>query len=1158
MGEVYRAEDTRLGREVAIKLLPESVAGDSARVARFVQEARTASALNHPAIVTIHDIGVEGNQRFIVMELVDGRSFRDLLQDGPMPEQRIVALGVQIVEGLAKAHAAGIIHRDLKPENLMLTDDSYVKILDFGLAKLLPRLDDDSASQAPTAVGDWTHPGAILGSAGYMAPEQAAGRDVDPRADQFALGIVLYELATGRHPFAQPTKAETMAAIISGRPEPISLLRRDLTTAFVQIMERLLAKDRGKRFATASDLLAALREAQGRPVSETEVPAEIAPRRAPAFLSDEIVRSPAPTAPVFAGRKEELARLDSFLEEMLGGRGSTVFVTGEAGRGKSALIEAFSRTALQRNEELIVARGACNAHTGAGDPYHPFRELLQWLIGDVEAKWAAGSVAREHALRLWHLAPETLQAIADSGADLIETFLPGSVLEDIAASMPPEDRDTVIEMRHRVSDRTATPVGPAPPADLGAQLVRVLTRLSARRPLLLIVDDLHWADAESVSVLFQLGRQAPTHRILLLGAYRPDEIALGRDGERHPLEPVLNELKLAGGEIEVAVGQAGGREFLDELIDSYPNRLDESFRDALFRQTEAHPLFTIELLRGLLDRGSLAKDEAGVWHQTGEIEWTGLPARIEASMAERIGRLPRVQQQILEVAAVEGDPFTAEAIAKVLDLSEREVVRHLSGDLDRRHQLVRVHGMKRPGGRRLSLYGFRHILFQRYLYGRLDDIERALRHEDVGRALQELHGEQTGAAAVGLARHFEEAGLAATAVDYYQEAGRQALRLFSNQQAIGHFRKALALLDSLPEDDERLTRELSVLMALGSALQPALGFSAPEVLEAFSRARELCERIGKKAHVFPALWGLWVFHVVRLNLQTARELGDELLSLAEATEDKGLELQAHHAQWTRQLFDGSLEDALQSCECGIQLYDAGQHHSQTVVFGNHDPGVCARLFRGWSLALMGQIEEALVEADGALDLARQLDHPLTIAYGWFAKVNVRYLRQEAAEVQRAAEGLIEVSTEHDIPLFVAFGKSFLGWALAAQGDIDTGLDLQEAGWGGFEALGGRAFRPLGAVLMADTLLRRAEPDRAMAVLDDLDTLLEEAGTHFIEPEIRRLQAAAHTARAAEAQDPGADLAAARERLRQAFAVARNHRSSLFEKRARADLERLPG
>jgi eukaryotic-like serine/threonine-protein kinase len=253
MGEVYIARDLRLGREVALKVLPEELSKDPSRLARFEQEARSASALNHPNIVTIFEIGREGDTPYIAMELVDGKTLRELSVGGPMPIRKILSAAAQVAEGLAKAHGAGIVHRDLKPENLMVSKDGFVKILDFGLAKLTEP-ESGGVSAMPTLAKPETHPGTVLGTVGYMSPEQASGQSVDFRSDQFTLGSILYELVTGEKAFGRKTAAETMSAIIREEPEPLGKIRPQTPLPLKWIVERCLAKDPEERYASTRDL----------------------------------------------------------------------------------------------------------------------------------------------------------------------------------------------------------------------------------------------------------------------------------------------------------------------------------------------------------------------------------------------------------------------------------------------------------------------------------------------------------------------------------------------------------------------------------------------------------------------------------------------------------------------------------------------------------------------------------------------------------------------------------------------------------------------------------------------------------------------------------------------------------------------------------------
>jgi TolB-like protein/Tfp pilus assembly protein PilF len=256
MGNVYEAHDTRLDRTVAIKVLRPEAASDRHGLQRFEQEARAASALNHPNIVTIYDIGRDENTTYIGMELVEGVTVRELISRGRLPIVRLVEIARQLADGLAKAHAAHIVHRDLKPENVMVSADGFVKILDFGVAKL-SRAEADSLTDTQTS---HTAPGVVMGTVGYMSPELAAGKTVDYRADQFALGLIIYELATGKRPFERNTAAQTLAAIIESQPAPLASLNRDVPEHLTEVVNRCLAKDPADRYDSTRDLARDLKQ----------------------------------------------------------------------------------------------------------------------------------------------------------------------------------------------------------------------------------------------------------------------------------------------------------------------------------------------------------------------------------------------------------------------------------------------------------------------------------------------------------------------------------------------------------------------------------------------------------------------------------------------------------------------------------------------------------------------------------------------------------------------------------------------------------------------------------------------------------------------------------------------------------------------------------
>jgi ABC-type oligopeptide transport system substrate-binding subunit/DNA-binding SARP family transcriptional activator len=551
--------------------------------------------------------------------------------------------------------------------------------------------------------------------------------------------------------------------------------------------------------------------------------------------------------PVFVARQRELAQLDRFLDAALIGRGRVAFVTGDAGRGKTALVQEFARHAQEVHPDLVVADANGNAYTGASDPYLLFRQLLRQLTGDVEARWSVGAMPAEQARRLWRQVPLAAQALVTVGPDLINTFVPGaSLLRRVVAAKrtTPGGMDWLGQL-DQIANRE-TPVAGDPgfrQNGLFEQVVRVVETLARHHPLLIVLDDLQWADDGSANLLFHLGRRIEGRRVLIVGAYRPTEVAMGRGGKRHPIAPVINELKRRFGDVEVDLEQAEGRPFVDALLDVDSNRLGRVFREALCRQTGGHPLFTVELLRGMQERGDLIRDEESRWIEGPTLDWEILPARVEAVIAERFDRLSAPLRRILQVACVEGEAFTAEVVARLQGVEKREMVERLSEELGREHRLVRALGLQQLGMERLSRYQFRHILFQKHLYNSLDPVERAHLHEDVGTALEALYEEtardEIAVVAGQLAYHFQQAGIAGKAVDYLHQAGDRARGLYALNEAIDYYRRALELLRER-EAHEQMAR---TLMKMGLTYHLALDFQRTR--RAYEEGFALWQQVGR-------------------------------------------------------------------------------------------------------------------------------------------------------------------------------------------------------------------------------------------------------------------------------------------------------------------------
>jgi two-component system LytT family response regulator len=268
MGEVYLAEDKRLYRKVALKILLPEVAEDKDKLARFVQEARAASALSHPNAAHIYEIGEANGRHYLAMEYIEGETLEKRLQGEPLPFAQIVAIGGQVADALDAAHARGIVHRDIKPANLMIDPRGHVKVLDFGLAKILPLTGTEIPSSSQLATQFLTSGGVVLGTVSYMSPEQALGRDVDHRTDLFSMGVVMYQMASGKLPFAGSSAQETLARILQSPPDALGRLNYELPEEFERIVRKCLEKDRERRYQSARELLVDLRNLERTPSAE--------------------------------------------------------------------------------------------------------------------------------------------------------------------------------------------------------------------------------------------------------------------------------------------------------------------------------------------------------------------------------------------------------------------------------------------------------------------------------------------------------------------------------------------------------------------------------------------------------------------------------------------------------------------------------------------------------------------------------------------------------------------------------------------------------------------------------------------------------------------------------------------------------------------------
>jgi len=829
--------------------------------------------------------------------------------------------------------------------------------------------------------------------------------------------------------------------------------------------------------------------------------------RIPSFLE---TLPPRVETPIVVARESELEKMTGVLDRALAGQGSVVFITGEAGSGKTSLIQEFTRRSQEVNHDLTVASGNCNAYTGIGDPYLPFREILELLTGNVEARWAAGTITKDHALRLWNKLPDMVGALAKTGPDLIDTFVQRAALLERAQVGAAGQADRLADLEQLLERKPATTPGAAAmhQVDLFEQYTRVLQTLEKDSPLLLVIDDLQWADAGSINLLFHLGRRIKGSRILILGAFRSEEVTLGRDGGRHPLEPVINELRREFGDILLNVDQIEGRKFIEAFLNSEPHRLGPSFREMLYHQTQGHPLFTIELLRGLQERGDIIRDPEGHWIEGSSLDWVTLPVRVEAAIQERIRRLPDTLQKALAVASVEGELFTAEVVTRIRSMDKREMLESLSSELDRKHRLVHAQSIQRVDGKSISRYRFRHILFQKYLYSSLDEVERAYLHEQVGIALEELYGDQVEDAAnpVQLALHFEKAQIIEKAIHYLHSAGKRAAQFSAYREGITHLKKGLDLLEKMPSSAARDDQELDLLLALGIAWQGALGAQPDEVLNTFTRARTLCKKVGDTTQMVQVLGGLTVLSYVRGEHHQARELAEEGLALAEKDNEPLLMSLCHWYLGFILFCLGDYVGSMKHLRHVLDFYDPYRHHRSLVYLRGSDAGLGAMAYEACCLWGLGYPDQALKRSEEALALARELGHPFSMAdVLCFAGCLLHSMRGDGGSLRTNAEDLMQLSQERNLRGWLATGTCYHGEALVLQGRLQEGLTLAREGITGMHTEHMGIYFTGTLSTLAEAQAKAGLVEAGLASLEEAFTLVKKTDERYWEAELYRLR-----------------------------------------------------
>lgn len=989
MGTVYRATDLELQREVAVKVLSASQSSDARE--RMVREARAAAALNHPHIVTIHDVGESAGFPFLVMEFVSGPR---LSQARPTDLSRVVEIAVQICAALEHAHSNSIVHRDLKPDNVLLSsagEASNVKLADLGLA-------------LPAYGARISRAGVIVGTAAYMAPEQALGQTVDGRTDLYALGVLLYELTTGRLPFTADDPLTIVSQHVHASVVPPRVIRPDIPRTLETIIVRLLAKDPAHRFSSAAETRAALLDSLN--------------------AKDEIVTTE--TAPVVAildalsrgrmvGRNSELTEARELWQRAREGRGHAVLLSGEPGAGKTRLAREITIQAAI--DGAVVLWGGCYEYEAA-TPYLPFVEAFRRWVREEKSDDRLREILCEAATQIAKLAPE------------IETRLgPFPARQELA---PHEERLLFFDA-----------------------VAQVFSNFARRQSLLFYADDLHWADRGTLWLLGHLLRQLRNERVLIVGAYRETEL-----DRAHPLAKSLVDWNRERLITRIALRRFNKTETGDQLDALLGEHVSGEFALAVHRETEGNPFFVEEVLKALIERGSVRRED-GRWSRC-DMDELVIPQSVKEAIGNRLDRVSQNCNEVLRVSAILGKVFTFEELSSAAEQDEDTLLDAL--DEASNAQLIAA-----GSG---DSFSFTHDKIREVLYEELNPIRRRRLHRHVAEGLRR-NCEKFPCAVEKLAHHYIQAGDHAQGLEYAKQAAAEAARVFAFDEAIAAYGRARDCAEALGLTEEQLAQEEAIgksFMLHGDTILAAEHFERALALatDPATRVRLQCEAAASLVTTGDPRGSEYLSEALKVldpvanPIETANALATEArFHHLAGRHKKAIELLMRASELVAPTAEGdSINTFAAPVISQIYAYAAGgyQHYglyieadrwaNRAIAFGkkHHIPFAEASgyEFLGEDAIHTGEYEKGLEYAAREIEIADRLHSRERRAWVHFYEAQCRLFLGQITEAEREFLTGIEVAETIGENRVLALLKPNLALAQAIQGRHEEALKLAAA------------------------------------------------------------------------------------------------------------------
>jgi DNA-binding winged helix-turn-helix (wHTH) protein/predicted ATPase len=808
---------------------------------------------------------------------------------------------------------------------------------------------------------------------------------------------------------------------------------------------------------------------------------------------------------IFVGRETEVTQIHQWFMKALQGERQIGFIAGEPGIGKTALV-ASSIAHLAATEHIWIGHGQCIDNYGAGEAYLPILEALGRLCRGAEA---------------------------DDLVPLLRQYAP-SWLVQMPALLSPAELETLGRSLSGVTQ-----------ARMLRELAEAMEVLTARRPLVLVLEDLHWSDPSTLAFLTYVARRRDRARLLVLSTYRPVEILR----HAHPLRQVIVELRQH-------------RQCVDTTLTSLPEAaitayvrarfgvrtVSEGLVRLLYQRSSGNPLFFTALVDELWQRGMLEEDHETV-SVRGEMDTISgiVPESLHLLITQQVEQLSSEDQAILEAASVAGMIFSVAAVAAAVDLA-MSTIEARCATWARQGWLVHDHGTETwPDGTVAACYGFRHALYHEVISARISSGQRIHLHHHIGHRKERAYADQTQSIAAELAVHFEQAREILRAVLYRHKAAETALQRSAYAETIAHLTQGLTLLKTVPHTPEGAQHELTLTLALGGPLAVTKGYAAPEVAQVYTRARELYQQLGATAQLSPVAWRLWQFYVVRGELQTARELGEECLHLA--GDDATSLLVAHYALAISLFYLGEFAPTRLHAEQGTALYDARHHHALASLYG-YDLGMACLSYAAQALWMLGYPGQAQQRCQAALALAQQLSHPFSIAFGLGHKAVLHQFRREGRTTCESAQELITFCTERGFSQWVDMGTILHGWGLAVQGQGDAGVAQMRQGLLSSQDAGTKLGQAPVLAQLAEVYWRTGQTAAGLQALTEALAVMDTTGERWWAAETYRLKGELLLQQGVQ------ETSAVETCFRHAMDIARQQHARSLELRAATSLARL--